>query len=64
MVENHLFELLVDLLLFSQNYVTLSFNSLRLEFGVLEDVREDIDCSRDVGVEGLGIVDGVFALCK
>lgn len=61
-VEDDLLELLVNLLLFAENNITLALNGLGLELGVLEDVGEDVDGSGDVIVEGLGVVDGVLAL--
>jgi hypothetical protein len=61
-VENHLLELLVNLLLFTENDITLALDGLGLEFRVLEDVGEDVDGGGDVIVESLGVVDGVFAL--
>jgi hypothetical protein len=62
-VEDDLLELLVDLLLLAQNDITLALNGLGLELRVLEDVGEDVDGGGDVVVEGLGVVDGVLALC-
>jgi hypothetical protein len=61
-VENNLLELLVNLLLFAENDITLALNGLGLELRVLENVGEDVDGGGDVIVEGLGVVDGVFAL--
>jgi hypothetical protein len=61
-VEDDFFELLVDLFLFAEDNIALALNGLGVEFGVLEDVREDVDCDGDVGVEGFSVVDGVFAL--
>ena len=62
MIKNDFFELLIDLLLFPQNYIALSLNGVWLEFRVLQDIGEYIDCSRDIGVKGFGIVDGIFTL--
>ena len=64
MIKNDFLELLVDFLLFSQNYVSLSLDGLGLEFGILQDIGEYVDRSRDIGVEGLGVVDGVFTLYR
>lgn len=61
-VEYNLFELLVNLLLFPENNITLAFNGGALELRVLENVGENIDGGRDIGVEGLGVVDSVLAL--
>ena len=61
-VENDLLELLVDLLLLAENDVALALDGLGVELGVLEDVGKDVDGLGHVVVEGLGVVDGVFAL--
>lgn len=61
-VENDLLELLVDLLLLAKNHITLAFDGLGFELGVLEDVGEDVNSGGDVVVKSLGVVDGVFAL--
>ena len=62
MVKNNFFQLLVYFFLFSEYDIPLSLDSLRLKFGILQDVGEDVDGSWDVGVEGFGIVDSVFSL--
>ena len=62
MVENDLLELLVHLFLLAENDITLALDGLGLELGVLEDIGQDVDGGGDVVVEGLGVVDGVFAL--
>ena len=61
-VEDNLLELLVDLLLLAEDDVALALDGRGLELGVLEDVGEDVDGGGNVVVEGLGVVDGVFAL--
>lgn len=61
-VENNLLELLVDLLLLAENDVALALDGLGVKLGVLEDIGEDVDGLGNVVVEGLGVVDGVFAL--
>lgn len=61
-VENNFLELLVYLLLFPKNDVALALNGGWLELGVLQDVGEDVDGIRNVGVERLGVVDGVLSL--
>jgi hypothetical protein len=61
-VKDNLFELLVHLFLLAENDITLALDGLGLELRVLEDIGEDIDCRGDVVVEGLGVVNGVFAL--
>ena len=61
-VENNLLELLVNLLLFTEDHVPLTLNSTGLELGVLKDVGEDINGLGNIVVEGLGVVNGVFSL--
>lgn len=61
-VEDDFLELLVDLLLLPENDVALALNSLGLELRVLENIGEDVDRGGYIGVEGLGVVDGVLAL--
>jgi len=61
-VEDDFLELLVNLLLLAKNDITLAFDSLGLELGVLEDIGENVNGGGDVVVESLGVVDGVFAL--
>jgi hypothetical protein len=61
-VKDNFLELLVDLFLFAEDDITLALDGLGLELGVLEDIGENIDGGGDVIVEGLGVVDGVFAL--
>ena len=62
-VENNLLELLVNLLLLTQDNVPLTFNGTGLQLRVLKDVCEDVDGLGDIVVEGLRVVDGVFPLC-
>jgi hypothetical protein len=54
--------LLIHLLGFSQDNITLSLNSLRLKLGVLKDIGEDVDGSGYICIEGFGIVYGVLTL--
>lgn len=61
-VEDNLLKLLVDLLLFTKDNVSLPLDGLGIELRVLQDIREDVDGGGYVVVEGLGVVDGVFAL--
>jgi len=63
-VEHNLLELLVHLFLLAENNMALALDGLGLELGVLEDVGENVDGCGDVVVEGLGVVDGVFALSE
>ena len=61
-VENNLLELLVNLLLLTQDDVPLTLNGTGLQLRVLKDVCEDVDGLGDIVVEGLRVVDGVFPL--
>ena len=61
-VEDNLLELLVDLLLLTEDDVALALDGSGLQLGVLKDVGEDVDGLGDIVVEGLGVVDGVLAL--
>lgn len=59
-VEDNLLHLLVHLLLLTQDDVSLTLDSGWLELGVLQDVGEDVDGGGNVGVERLGVIDGVL----
>jgi hypothetical protein len=61
-VEDDLLELLVDLLLLTENDIALALDGLALELRVLQDIGENVDGGGDIVVEGLGVVDGVLAL--
>lgn len=61
-VEDDLLDLLLDLLGLTEDDIALAFDGRLLELGVLENIGQDVDTLRDVGVEGLGEVDGVLAL--
>jgi hypothetical protein len=61
-VEDNLLELLVNLLLLAQDNTALALDGTGLELGVLEDIGKDVDGLGDIGVEGLGVVNGVLAL--
>ena len=61
-IEDNLFELLVNLLLFAKNDVALALDGGVLELGVLKDIGEDVNSGGDIIVEGLGVVDCVLAL--
>ena len=63
MVENNLFQLLVNLLLLPQYNVPLPFNGRRVKLGVLKDITDNVDSLRDVLLEALGVVDGLFPRC-
>ena len=62
MIKDNFLKLFVDLFLFSEDYIALSLNGLGLKFRILQNIREYVYCSGDIRVEGLGIIDGVFAL--
>lgn len=61
-VEDNLFELLLDLFRLSQDNVALAFDGRLLELRVLENIGEDIDALWRILVERLGEVDGVLTL--
>lgn len=61
-VKNNLLKLLVNLLLLAQDDVALALDGGRLELRVLEDIGKDVDSLGNIGVERLGVVDGVLAL--
>jgi hypothetical protein len=64
MVKDNLLNLLLNLLGLSENDVALALDSRGLELGVLQDIGQNIDGLGDIGVEGLGEVDGVLTLKK
>jgi hypothetical protein len=59
-VENDLFQLLVNLLLFPQYNVPLPFDGRRVKFGVLEDITDNVDSLGDILFEALGVIDSLF----
>lgn len=61
-VKDDLLDLLLDLLGLAEDDVALALDGGLLELGVLEDIGEDVDALGNIGVEGLGEVDGVLAL--
>ena len=61
-VENDLLNLLVNLLALADDDIALALNGRLLELGVLQNVGKDVDGVGDVGVEGLGVVDGALTL--
>jgi hypothetical protein len=61
-VENHLLNLLLDFLRLAKDDIALALNGRLLELGVLQDIGQDVDALRNVGVEGLGEVNCVLAL--
>lgn len=63
MVENDLFQLLVDLLLLPQNDVPFPFNGRRVKLRVLEDITDNVDSLRNILLETLGVVDSLFPRC-
>lgn len=63
-VENNLLNLLLNLLGLAEDHVALSLDGRLLELGVLEDIGKNVDALGNIGVEGLGEVDGVFTLAR
>jgi hypothetical protein len=61
-IEHNFLQLLVYLLRLSQDNVTLALNGVGLEFGVLENIGEDVDGRGYVCVECLGVIDSVLTL--
>ena len=61
-VKDDLLNLLLNLLGLPQDDVAFTLDGRLLELGVLQDVGEDVNELRNVGVEGLSEVDGVLAL--
>lgn len=61
-VEDDLLNLLVNLLALADDDIALALNGRLLELGVLQNVGKDVDGVGDVGVEGLGVVDGALTL--
>ena len=61
-VKDDLLNLLLNLLGLPQDDVAFTLDGRLLELGVLQDIGEDVNELRNVGVEGLGKVDGVLAL--
>ena len=51
MIEDNLFDLLVNLFLLSKDDVSFALDRLRLELGILKDIGENVDGFGDVGVE-------------
>lgn len=64
MVENNLLELLVNLLLLTEDDGALALNSRLFEFRVLKDIGKNLDGLGSVILEGFGKVYSVFALSK
>jgi hypothetical protein len=62
MVKDHLFQLLINLFLFSENDISFSLDGCRVELRVLQNIGEDVNSLRDVGVERFGVVNSVFTL--
>lgn len=59
-VEDNLLHLLVHLLLLTQDDIALPLNRRVLEFGVLQDVADDVHGLADVLAEALCVVDGLL----
>ena len=63
MVKDDFFVLLVYFFLFSEDDFSFSFDGVFLEFGVLQDVRDDVDAGGGVLFETAGVINGLFAGC-
>lgn len=61
MVKDNLLHLLVNLLLLAKDDITLALNGGVIQGRVLENVGEDLNGLGDIGLEGLGVVDGLLA---
>lgn len=61
-VENNFFDLFFDFFGFVEDDVVFMFDGGRFEFGVLENVGDNVDVFGNVGVESFSEVDGVFML--
>jgi hypothetical protein len=59
-VKDDFLQLLVHLLLLTNNDITLAFNGAALELRVLKDVRDDVDRLPHVLAEGLRVVNRLF----
>jgi hypothetical protein len=60
-IKDNLLHLLVNLLLLTENDITLTLDGIVVQGRVLENVREDLDRLGDVGLEGLGVVDSLLS---
>lgn len=61
-VEDDLFNLLFNFLGLTKDDITLALDGRLLELRVLQNIGQDVDALRNIGVEGLGKVDGVLTL--
>lgn len=61
-VEDDLFNLLLNFLGLTKDDITLALDGRLLELRVLQNIGQDVDALRNIGVEGLGKVDGVLTL--
>jgi hypothetical protein len=59
-VENNLFQLLVNLLLLPQYNIPLSLDGRRVKLRVLKDITDDVHSLGDVLLEALGVVYSLF----
>lgn len=62
-VKYNFFSLLVYFLLLSKNDVSFSFNCVAFQFGILKNVRNDIDSLVNIFSESLCIVHSLFSRC-
>ncbi|CCO34779.1 hypothetical protein BN14_08887 [Rhizoctonia solani AG-1 IB] len=60
-IKHNFLELLVNLFLFPQNHIPFAFDGPRLQFGILQDITDDIDGGTNVFAERLGVVHGLLA---
>jgi hypothetical protein len=61
MIKDDLFQLFIDLLLFSQDHITFSLDCSGLKLRVLQDIADDVNCGGHILAEALGIIDRLFA---
>ena len=61
-VKDNFLKLLIHLFLLAKDDIALAFNGLWVELRVLKDIGKDVNGLWDIGVEGLGVVDGVLTL--
>jgi hypothetical protein len=62
-IEHDLFQLFVNLLLFPQNNISLSFYGRYVKLRVLEDVTDYVDGLGNVLLEAFGVVDSLLPRC-
>lgn len=60
-IKDNFLKLLVDLLLFPKNNITFPLNSCVVKLCVLQNIRNDVDCERNVFPKALRIVNSLFS---